>query len=661
MMTQTVTFAVSTLLLLTCRIRSVSAQSNTSELAYHLFTYDAGTGERITSFSVTEGENIGPLSFAVVAFPFECTATTADPCLEGEPVDLPVDSVLSFTFTGGGWVDINVTESTASLSTSCHNRTSGGLVSYSTECSVQNAVSVSNITLNLFVAVDAASTSHAFEVDLDIGDSMIEVSGERHFFTLSYSTTVVRQPRLIAAPGYSDRISVTQGLGFDVKVIVSEVPTGGSYHVVSTGDLIGDAPIEAVSLAKPDAAAFTLTYLESGTFDLAFLFVRSDGVILRVAFEVFVDLTIPKAFVPSDAVECMARGLMKRQPVFTLYLDEARTVVAPYPITATVTLSKSNARYLYNDPEGGRYRRNSWSSLEGLENSTVESDTGRIEMEDLWIDRSGSYSITADVTVSGVSLSATESFDCYDPPGFLLPQAAEVNSRLSLVIRGTLPFGDAGVAVISGSPDCIGQNLTSPFYFPPEPSSYDELYNNTEEALLAGESGVMYPILIDEQHNVIGWLMFVDMYPYDSSTKSYVCLAPNSISNWWVQLWVYYEQKHEEEIPVIKSFHIEPGGICSPLQERDAIDYQTANPPLRWSGATTGRRYGCREDPPVNGSVPPCQCPARFVCKDHFAEQGGYFINVGICECCALWYLITIIFSGGVVFMGIGYFILFKL
>ena len=186
------------------------------------------------------------------------------------------------------------------------------------------------------------------------------------------------------------------------------------------------------------------------------------------------------------------------------------------------------------------------------------------------------------------------------------------------------------------------------------------------------------------------------MYAHAPSDSAYVCFRVES-SDVWVNLWQYYVQRHDEPFPITRTFPIAAQNVCPAILTSEATEYQIAEGvfrsfrdfalselvrklikmksslllffyhnqkktgELRWEDVTPGRRYGCRQVPPVDGSVPPCFCPSRFLCRDYHATQGDRTVNLGICECCETWFLAVMFCIGGLCFALVSYFIVFKL
>lgn len=127
------------------------------------------------------------------------------------------------------------------------------------------------------------------------------------------------------------------------------------------------------------------------------------------------------------------------------------------------------------------------------------------------------------------------------------------------------------------------------------------------------------------------------LIPHSAADVAFLCLSIRGTKE-WVSMMRHYVQKFDEAFPISKTFRIAPVGQCSPLEPSEAIAYREEG----WGTAEANRRYGCRLDPPVVGTVPPCSCPIQLRCESfrHPSFTPGN-LDIGRCMCCAPWVLTT--------------------
>lgn len=377
-------------------------------------------------------------------------------------------------------------------------------------------------------------------------------------------------------------------------------PTG--YAVLGTAstypDASGKVQLPNVILSQP---GLYVVYLAAAL---------TDGTTIRTAtFSLTVQRALPTSIVIIQKSSGVTRAVFFTTPTYRItdqigFSQDTR-------VNITLTLGLNNPSIVYQGQD----------TIGALSGVTSRVQTGfDFTFPGLAINLPGNYEIVATLYLDGdVFLQITHGVVMADMPTFDLPVPLEVNTIGVITLHGAQPQIQPLRIKMSNELECIS-------------SASDVATWPAEASTVTTERNVSF-------------------VPFASGTGKYVCLGVPTQSA-YVPLLKLYEPAFNEPYPLDYTFEITGVSTCKSLTNTDEYLYRTAG----WVTAKAERSYGCNLQPPVSGTIAPCDCFFILACStftdQSFTPPG---LDIGMCVCCRGWVLAAACVSTAAFFVLIMY------
>lgn len=242
----------------------------------------------------------------------------------------------------------------------------------------------------------------------------------------------------------------------------------------------------------------------------------------------------------------------------------------------------------------------------------------------LAINLPGNYELVATLYLDGESfLQVKHGVVMADLPTFTIPAALEVNTISIIVLLGAQPTRQPLYLKMSNEVACES-SASDVATWPAEPNTVITSRN-------------------------------VSFVPFVSGKGKYLCIGIPSQTA-FIPLLKLYEPAFNEPYPLDFTFEITGVSTCKTLTNTEEYLYRTAG----WLTAQADRSYGCNLEPPVSGTIAPCDCFFILACSTFtdgsFTPPG---LDIGMCVCCKGWVLALACASTAAFFTGLMY-VIFK-